>query len=141
MDVFSLELAIYFVLPPLVLFMAAYVSADIFVLVAKAIVEREIKRDTAVTAMAILIAATTSAALLAYWTSQQISTAIMVAPAAFFAVGWITCARLVLDYGSNDPKNRFGPIGLLKGFILSALLSACTIVPLAALAWFTVRPN
>jgi len=139
MNVFSLELAIYFILPPLVLFTASYASADIFNLVAQLMVERDIKRDTGVTAMAILIAATTTVTLMTYWMTQQASAAIIAAPIAFFGTGGFTCARLVLDYSQNGKKHRFGPIGLGKGFKISALLSSCTIIPLAIVTWIATQ--
>jgi len=100
------------------------------------VVEREIKRDTAVTAMAILMAPTTTSALLTYWTSQRISAAMIAAPTTFFLVGGITSARLVLDNCPDGLKHRFGPIGLKRGFMLSAVLSACTILPIVAVTWF-----
>ncbi len=138
-DVFSLELAIYFVLPPFLLFVAAFFSADIFVLIAQTVVERDIKRDTGVTAMAILIGATMSGSLSAYWVTQRLSVAIVSAPVIFFAVGGIACGRLLQDHCYACTKRRFGPIGFRRGFVVSALLSACTIVPISFVAWFATQ--
>ena len=140
-DVFSLELAIYFVLPPLLLFGAAFFSADIFVLIAQTVVERDIKRDTGVTAMAILIGATMSGSLIVYWVTQRLSVAIVSAPAISFAVGGIACGRLLQDHCYACTKQRFGPIGFRRGFVVSALLSACTIVPISVVAWFATQPK
>ena len=139
MDVFSLELAIYFVLPPLLIFVAAYMSADIFVMVAGITVEREIKRDTGVTAMAILIIATAIAAFFTYWTTQRSASAFLAGFAAYFIAGGFTYARLVNDYSERGTKHRFTPIGLKRGFVLSALLSVCTVAPVTIFAWFVFR--
>ena len=135
MDVFSLELAIYFVLPPLLLFVAAYSSADIFVLVAKVLVKRDIRRDTGVTWMSILILATATVVFMTYWLMQRSSSAIIAGVASYFVVGGFSYARLVQEFGEHGTKHRFAPIGFKKGFLLSAILSAVTAVPAAIVAW------
>ncbi|MEM6689614.1 MAG: hypothetical protein AAF664_09320 [Planctomycetota bacterium] len=65
-DVFSLELAIYFILPPVLLFALSYLCAGIFVPIAQLVAECEVSHDSVMTAIAVLIIATTVLAMLAY---------------------------------------------------------------------------
>ncbi len=127
MDVFSLELAIYFVLPPLMLFAAAHLLAVSFALVAQLVLGRDIAHDEAVTAMAILIAATASVATLAYWTIQVVSVATVLATGAYFFVGAITYSRIIEDDCRRNRRRRVVPIGLPKGLILSSVFTLCTV--------------
>lgn len=138
MDVFSLELAIYFILPPLLLFILAHATADIFEFVAQTQIERDLKRDTCVTVMAILIATTIAATWMAYWISGRLSTSIIVALTTFFFAAGLSCSHLVMDDDPKGRRHRFGPIGLRKAFVLSTMLTGCAIAPLAAIAWFTL---
>lgn len=135
MDVFSLELAIYFVLPPILLFITAYLSADLFVLVAKSTVQRDIKRDTGVTGMSILVFATAMVVFMTYWIMQRPVPAIVAGVTTNFFVGGVSYARLVQDFGDHDTKHRFAPIGFRKGFLLSTVLSAVSAAPAAIIAW------
>ncbi|KAA1257526.1 hypothetical protein LF1_00130 [Rubripirellula obstinata] len=138
MDVSSLELAIYFVLPPLLLGIASYATADFFVIVAGLTVKREVKRDTGVTAMTILIIATSTVAFLTYWTTKQPATTIVSATVAYFVAGGLSYAWLVHDYCDRGTKHRFTPIGIKRGFSLSALLSLFTAGPASLVAWFVI---
>ena len=135
MNVFSLELAIYFVLPPLLLFVAAYSTADVFVLVAKSLVKRDIRRDTGVTGMSILILTTVTVVLMTYWIMQRTMPAIIAGVTSYFIAGGFCYARFVQEFGEHGTKHRFAPIGIKKGFLLSAILSAVTAVPAAIVAW------
>lgn len=128
MNIFSLELAIYFILPPLVIFAAAYITAGIFMLVAQPMIGRYLLHDKAVTSMAILITLTTGIAFFVHWTTQNRSYTITAATVSLFLIGAITYARLIEDYSPCNIKRRVGPIGLAKGIRISAVFTLLTLV-------------
>lgn len=138
-DVYSIGFAIYFILPPFLLWLAGYMSADIFVIIGETRSDREIKRETGVTAMGILIGIAATAAFLTNWSTQRIELAAFVGSITFFLAGVIAYAIVTEESKSDDSDTQADPADFDRALVLSAILTTCTVVPVAVFVLIASR--
>jgi len=134
-DVFSLQLAIYFILPPVALYVSAYLCAGVLILFAQLVVEREVSHDRAMHAMAFVIAATTGVAAFVYWTTQILWVTIAAGSSSFFFVGAVIYSRFIEDFSPGGERGATAPIGLSRGTQISAMISLCAVAFTLFVLW------
>lgn len=138
-DIYSIGFAIYFIAPPFLLWLIAYLSADIFVLIGESRADREINRDTGVTAMGVLLGIATIAAVFTHWFSQSLEAAAFVSSVTFFLAGVVAYARVIDAVPRGSPGPQTDSVPLERALLLSAILSVCTVVPVAVVVLLASR--
>lgn len=121
--------AIYFILPPLILFVAAYLTADIFVIVGEMTAETEIKREAGVTAMGVLITLALFSCWLTHWSTGSLTVSVVIGLLVYFAAGVMAYTLAHEDFRGAHGKMTTEPIELKRGIFPAALLSLITVVP------------
>ena len=83
----TLKYAIYFILPPIVLYILALLCAPVLTLAAEIVVERDLSHDTAVGMMAWVIATSTAVSVMVHWITRSPWVTLATGTAAFLLVG------------------------------------------------------
>lgn len=120
-DFLTLKLAIYFILPAAVIYVLASLCAPALTLAAQTVVERDVSQDTAAGLMAYSVVASVGLAALVYWLTLAPWASLTSGVAAFFVVGAFVFSS-IKDFSRNGRKS-VAPIGLRKGFLLSAIVT------------------
>ncbi|MBN1591031.1 MAG: hypothetical protein JW888_16075 [Pirellulales bacterium] len=138
-DVLSLEYAIYFIGPPLVLYAAAHIFGSVLTFVAQFFVEREVSHDEATYMMTFVIAATAAAAALVQWTTGILWAAVAAGSTASYVVGAFLFSRSIEDYTPSDRKEPIAPIGPNKGSLISAVITSIGLILTLLAVWAAGR--
>jgi hypothetical protein len=134
-DFLTLKVAIYFILPAVVLYVVAYVGAELLNFTAQMVVEDDVSHDTAVRMMAMVIGTAAGVAALVYWITQVRWATLAAGTVASFFVGAFVFSQVFKDSSSSDQGGSVKPIGWARGSLISAIL---TLVGLA-LTWLLLR--
>ena len=135
-SVFSLELAIYFILPAAIFGACVYVGAVVLVSLAELSIQREVSHETAMSSIACVIGSTGLGVGLAYSFTQFPAILIAFSFTVYFLTGCIFYSRISRQPSRcryNMPANE---VGLVNGARVSAILTC--MLSLAALLLFLV---
>ena len=101
-DFMTLKYAIYFIVPAVGLYVAAFVFGGVFVLVAQFFVQRDISHDEAGRMMAVVIAAAAGAAAFVQWTTESLWASVAAGSAASYVAGALLFSWTIKDFASGD---------------------------------------
>ena len=132
-DIYSISFAIYFIFPPFSLFIVAYLSADVFVIVGELMIDDEIRRERAVTAMGIMIGCSAITAGSTYFFAGSLWSATVAGSIVFYASGVVAFATVLKKSRVANADQTLEATDLARGLTAAAILTVCTVFPLAAL--------
>ncbi|QDT07551.1 hypothetical protein K227x_59790 [Rubripirellula lacrimiformis] len=122
-DLFSLKLAIYFIVPPLMICVVAYGGGHFLAAIAEVLFQHEVRHDKAVLASAVPAIASLTVGVASYtWFSGFLIAAIF-GTAAYFVVGTIAYTCLLADYTFPNDPDQLSETEVRQGSQISGIMS------------------
>ena len=134
LDVMTMKYAIYFLVPPIVLYVVALLCAAGLTLATESIVDRDLSRESAVGMMVWVASATIGVSVMSHWITRSPLISVVNGTAVFFLVGAIIYSRCIKEFREHG-RERVASIGLRKGLVISTIVTAFVLPVTLLVLW------